>query len=194
MEEYKDFIGIYNNAFTEDFCNDAMAWFDFCHSQGLTLNRQNGEGVSPLEKKDDFLFVPKGTWKLEQSGVQFLQAFRDTLFTEIYPMYKKHNPILDHVSDHDVFDFKIQKTEPSGGYHLWHCEHMSATTSKRILAWSLNLNDDFEAGETEFLHQQRRVKPEKGTLCIFPAGITHVHRGNPPIGGNKYIATGWLEY
>jgi hypothetical protein len=56
------------------------------------------------------------------------------------------------------------------------------------------LNDNFEAGETEFLYQQYRYKPKMGDVIIFPAAFTHTHRGNPPIGGTKYIITGWLEY
>ena len=30
-----------------------------------------------------------------------------------------------------------------------------------------------------------------GDLLIFPAAFTHTHRGNPPLGGVKYIATTW---
>ena len=55
----------------------------------------------------------------------------------------------------------------------------------------LYLNDDFEGGETEFLYQNRRELPVAGDVIIFPAGYTHTHRGNPPIGGTKYIATSW---
>ena len=55
----------------------------------------------------------------------------------------------------------------------------------------LYLNDNFDAGETEFLHQHRREIPKKGDVLIFPAGYTHTHRGNPPIGGEKYLITSW---
>ena len=37
----------------------------------------------------------------------------------------------------------------------------------------------------------RRVNAVAGRLIIFPAGYTHTHRGNPPIGQDKYIATSW---
>ena len=37
----------------------------------------------------------------------------------------------------------------------------------------------------------KRVKAKTGRLIIFPAGYTHTHRGNPPIGGDKYILTNW---
>jgi len=57
----------------------------------------------------------------------------------------------------------------------------------------LYLNDNFEGGETEFIYQKDRIKPRKNRLLIWPAAYTHVHRGNPPINGDKYIITGWVE-
>ena len=57
----------------------------------------------------------------------------------------------------------------------------------------LYLNSVTEGGETEFLYQKRRIKPQQGRLLIFPAGFTHTHRGNPPLSGNKYILTSWVE-
>ena len=34
-------------------------------------------------------------------------------------------------------------------------------------------------------------KPVAGDVLIFPCGYTHTHRGNPPIGGTKYLVTSW---
>jgi hypothetical protein len=85
-----------------------------------------------------------------------------------------------------------------GGYPYWHCElypkDASAETLHRTLLWTLYLNDGFEAGETEFLYQQRRVRPQAGTLLLAPAAFTHTHRGNRPRGGDKYIATSWVLF
>ena len=53
------------------------------------------------------------------------------------------------------------------------------------------LNDEFDGGETEFLYMNKRISAKQGRIIIFPAGFTHTHRGNPPIGGEKYIATSW---
>ena len=63
-----------------------------------------------------------------------------------------------------------------------------------IKTYILYLNDVEEGGETELLYQSMRFKPEAGTLLLFPAGFTHTHRGNPPLSGEKYIMTGWVEY
>jgi hypothetical protein len=65
---------------------------------------------------------------------------------------------------------------------------------ERLLAWSLYLNDVDEGGETEFLYQSMRIKPKMGTFVLWPAFFTHTHRGNPPLSGLKYIATGWVEF
>ena len=56
------------------------------------------------------------------------------------------------------------------------------------------LNDVTEGGETEFLYQKCRFKPEKNTLLVWPSQFTHIHRGNPPLSNDKYIITGWIEY
>lgn len=86
---------------------------------------------------------------------------------------------------------KLQKTKKSGGYHVWHHEQSSLDSNDRVLVWTIYLNDVEEGGETEFLYQSKRIKAKKGKIVIFPAGFTHVHRGNPPLSGDKYILTGW---
>ena len=94
-------------------------------------------------------------------------------------------------------DVKVQKTLPAGGFHSWHSEtgDIASKSNYRVLTWTLYLNDfpDGEA-ETEFLDQGVKVTPKKGLLCFFPAGWTHMHRGNPPYSRTKYIATGWYYY
>ena len=89
-------------------------------------------------------------------------------------------------------------TSGSGGYPYWHCElypkDPSCETLHRTLLWTIYLNDDFSAGETEFLYQQRKIVPRTGSLLIAPSAFTHTHRGNTPTGGDKYIATSWLLF
>ena len=85
-----------------------------------------------------------------------------------------------------------------GGYPYWHCElyprDAQAETLHRHLLWTLYLNDGFDAGETEFLFQGRKVQPRTGDLLIAPTAFTHTHRGNRPEGGDKFIATSWILF
>jgi hypothetical protein len=85
-----------------------------------------------------------------------------------------------------------------GGYPYWHSEQYpkldSGEALHRVLLWSIYLNDGFEAGETEFLYQERLVRPRTGSLLVAPAAFTHTHRGNRARGGDKYIATSWALF
>ena len=54
------------------------------------------------------------------------------------------------------------------------------------------LNDVEDGGETEFLYQRKRVKPVRNRAVIWPGSYTHLHRGNPPLSGTKYVLTGWM--
>ena len=52
-----------------------------------------------------------------------------------------------------------------------------------------------DGGETEFLYQRTRVKPEENLMLLWPASYTHAHRGNPVLADKyKYIITGWFYY
>ena len=87
-----------------------------------------------------------------------------------------------------------------GGYPRWHCElHPQLNDPQceklhRTLLWTIYLNDGFDEGETEFLHQRRKIVPKAGSLLIAPTAFTHTHRGNMPKGGDKYIATSWVLF
>ena len=89
-------------------------------------------------------------------------------------------------------------TANEGGYPYWHCElypkDALCDTLHRAVLWTIYLNDSFEEGETEFLYQQKKIKPKTGSLLIAPTAFTHTHRGNKPLDGDKYIATSWVLF
>ena len=85
-----------------------------------------------------------------------------------------------------------------GGYQHWHSEIFprpgTVEPLHRVLLYTIYLNDVPRAGETEFYYQRRTIVPRAGSLLIAPAGFTHTHRGNTPDGGDKYIATSWIQF
>jgi prolyl 4-hydroxylase len=54
------------------------------------------------------------------------------------------------------------------------------------------LNEDFTGGETFFDRQDIKVKPQKGSVLVFPAYYTHPHQSLPVKTGYKYAFTTWL--
>ena len=187
-----NFIEIYKNVFDTNFCDKVIKYFQQADELGFTLNRQDHDKASKLNKDDLAMFIPEIT--LNHSSAEIVNTFNNLFWENCYKKYAAKYSSLDEFEQHRLYTLKVQKTEPGQGYHLWHAEASGRAVSNRILAWTVYLNDNFEAGETEFLYQQYRYKPSKGDVVIFPAGFTHTHRGNPPIGGDKYIITGWVEF
>jgi hypothetical protein len=129
-----------------------------------------------------------------QDHSNLIGKFNETFFNVWYAEYAKYFSVLNNSSKHGIYSHKIQQTVPGGGYHVWHFEASSFDSSRRLGVYILYLNDIEEGGETEFLYLNQRIKPKKGRLVIFPSGYVFTHRGNPPLSGEKYIMTGWLEY
>tara|TARA_A100001201_G_scaffold7150_1_gene11537 strand:- start:348 stop:1034 length:687 start_codon:yes stop_codon:yes gene_type:complete len=193
--DFKEFIGIYENAFTPKECKDTIDLFEKYHKSGYTYSRL-GEHNNVLIHKDDASLdvFPTPTIELDWDPV-FIRSFHDRFYNIIYPLYSIQYPILQSLIKHKSRLIKVQKTAPTQGYHIWHNEHNGFPhATNRVLSWILYLNDVEEGGETEFLYQSLRFKPKAGTFVLFPAAFTHVHRGNPPLSGAKYIATGWIEF
>jgi len=92
--------------------------------------------------------------------------------------------------------FNIQHYAPGEGFKAWHCDWSTETDAtepnRRVLAWILYCNDVVDGG-TEFHWQQHHVEARRGQLAIFPAGMSHVHRGRVCTTASKTIATGWIN-
>lgn len=185
-------MGIFKNAFTEEYCDRVIEEFEKADKAKLTFSRQHREGVSETVKKDQSIWSGEHWLEHEALNSLIVEKFFET-FGNAIDFYKAKYSSLDGSPLH-VWGNKIQRTEVGGGYHIWHYESDGRGFCRRVLAYILYLNDIDEGGETEFLYQSKRIKPEKGTLILFPAAFTHTHRGNPPLSNTKYIATGWVEY
>ena len=187
-----NFIEVYKNVFSDEFCKQVIEWFKVAEESGMTKDRQSHDQAPKIDKEDLATYLPH--FPMQHTSKELINEFNHVFWNECYKQYADKYSVLHTFFEHKSYTIKIQKTKPGQGYHVWHAETTSRDTANRLLTWTVYLNDEFEAGETEFLYQQYRYKPSKGDCIIFPAAYTHTHRGNPPIGGDKYIITGWVEF
>jgi hypothetical protein len=189
--KHEQFIGIYENAFSKEYCENLIKDYDTAIEAGYGRTRQQAETFNTLQKCDTQLF---NNLHNIQIPVSRIKEFNEIFWDIYYPLYSAEFPSVKNSDAHSNYYFKIQKTELRGGYHTWHYESNARNICNRLLVWTIYLNDVEEGGETEFLYQSMRVKPKQGTLVIWPAAFTHTHRGNPPLSNAKYIVTGWTEF
>ena len=93
-----------------------------------------------------------------------------------------------------VESVNVQHYVPGQAFHGWHTERQSNKVALRHLVFMTYLNDLDDGGETEFLHQNIKIKPQKGLTLIWPTDWTFTHRGLPSESQEKYIVTGWFNY
>lgn len=194
--EYKDFIAVYRDVYQDGYCQHLINEFERLVESGAGSNRQRSEGALKHNKNDMQLGLNFGVHTAANfNGKRASEFFFDGL-QSCFDAYTEEFSILK--SDKIMGTaMKIQRTEPGGGYHVWHSEQGNGEHANRVLAYMLYLNTltKEEAGETEFLYQQRRIHPEENTMVLWPATFTHAHRGNTVFGErSKYIVTGWFYY
>tara|TARA_B100001996_G_scaffold238836_1_gene184625 strand:- start:55 stop:681 length:627 start_codon:yes stop_codon:yes gene_type:complete len=169
-----DFIGVFPNAVDPNFCAYLCEYLDkaeqvmprnYTHVKDKQISL---DSFSPSEAKSLMEYI---------NGCLYYYVNEFTYLTN-----------FNYVSALCL----LQKTEPTMGYHMFHGENINWNMQPRTMAWMVYLNDVEEGGETEFLYQQRKFKPEAGKVLIWPGSYTHLHRGNPPM-SDKYIATGWYQ-
>lgn len=200
-----DFIGVFPNAFDEEWCDQVIRLFkirtalpgtggSFARNTALISDMSLSIGTEDtLDCYDEPQRDPSCTLSWENAGA-LMKRLDEVFWNETYPQYASKYPILTAVEPHRISCVKVQKTLPQQGYHVFHCEHGGLDTGRRLLFLIVYLNDVAEGGETEFLFQSQRVEARRGTMLIAPAGFTHTHRGNPPLAGEKYIVTTWVEF
>jgi hypothetical protein len=192
--KYENFVGIYDGYFSEEFCDNLMAHFEWSKRNNRTFARLEPEKI----KKDDSTLLNPTTIEeinfIMPNIEGFIGEFNNVFWNQCYKEYLDKYSILQDYGQHTIYTYKLQKTLPAGGYHVWHSEDGVKTMSQRIGVYILYLNDVEQGGETEFLYQSMRVSAVKGRLVIFPPNFPWAHRGNPPLTGEKYILTGWIEF
>ena len=186
-----DFIEIYNNALSDEWCDKYIELFETQSKLRYDRHKLYGDNYKSTNVEDNAIDVLSNFKEL--SLYSTMRPFMNS-FWPCYDKYYKKYSILQNMGKQDVYELKIQKTEPSQGYHIWHNEKMQRNQQQRVAVLMCYLNDVREGGETEFLYQHKRIKPKKGSIVIWPSSFTHTHRGNPPLSGSKYIITGWIEF
>lgn len=186
-------IGIWENVLTSEECQSLIDHYEALTKLNLTYSRLDLNDSVSHHKSDKAAFLLESQ-SLKMTPDQSILGNFLRRFWECYGQYTQKYSVLNDAAKHRIRSMKLQKTLPGEGYHIWHFESDSPDRSDRICAWGIYLNSIESGGETEFLYQGMRIPAVEGTLALWPAGFTHTHRGNPPLSGEKYLLTGWVEF
>ena len=184
----ENFIQISKNAVSSNTCNSAIEIMESCIAsdfEDMLVNDNN-----PV-RNDIEIFADT---KDKQSPFASVSKEIKSIIRQEFIKYNNQYTVTKLPSKAVIVPiFKYQKSGPGEGFTEWHTEQ-GVLGKTRFAVWMLYLNDVELGGSTSWLHQECSIKPTQGTLVIWPASYTHMHRAEPDLQENKYIATGWFEY
>lgn len=176
-----DDILIYENVLSDDFCEELIEAFE----SKIDYVRHMKNAI-----RDDYA--------LQLDAHQSLYPFRDKIKQVLRDAHHYFGEYYDIQNNFDFImspSYKMQKSTTGGGFTYWHHEQGSDMRMVgRFAVWMFYLNDGFQGGTTDFKMQEHSFVPKRGTLLVWPAAYTHIHRGAPDLIGTKYILTGWWRY
>lgn len=183
--ETNDFIRRYTGVFTPEECRELISQIEYFNENHLMW-----DGSERTHRMDHRATNINVDLEVDLNAVTRINKMIFPKWKTCVDHYLNEFTVLGKKS-FIVYDCKLKKIRQGGGFHNWHYENGNYMSCGRTFVIQVYLNDDFDGGETEFLYQNRREKAVAGDVIIFPSQYTHVHRGNPPIGGPKYIASSW---
>ena len=176
-----NFISVNDGVISKEDCNFLISTYESESRKRIMPPQNSGRVCETITYSTD----RESDWKVNRI---FLKSF-SPYFEKYTNKYKDALCLSDKWSCDPQYN--IQKYVDGDGYFDLHHEQ-GFRFPFRMLAWMVYLNDA-KCG-TEFPYQKKKVKAKTGRLVIWPAGWTHLHKGETPNKGLKYITTGWCEY
>ena len=128
--------------------------------------------------------------------------YRDELLAIADSLYGSLDKVWDHYSN-ELYPWagRVVKSEEPGdgvlryeqdGGHL--PAHQDLGVSSRMVSTVSYLNDNYSGGEIEFQHSGVKIKPEAGSIVIFPSNYLCVHEVMPVTSGTRYAMPHWYHH
>jgi len=179
-------IKTYPKIFSKEECAGLIEWFEI-----LDENKQLVQ--TKLEGHREFDEVNLNDFR-EQTLKMQLDVYKR--FDDILEKYKQdvkiHKKALPEKSVWE--EIRIKRYRTGRGNFLDHVDVGDSISARRFLVFFVYLNNVDFGGETEFPDLDLTISPECGTILVFPATWTFLHRGNVPISNDKYILGSYKHY
>tara|TARA_Y100000004_G_C8908002_1_gene409604 strand:+ start:21 stop:620 length:600 start_codon:yes stop_codon:yes gene_type:complete len=187
---FDQFIGIFDTDYDTRPLIEYWKYQDKC---GATFQRYGifGKPERKAHVRKDKCLATEDFMLDHQCGYEYMNQYNLVVGACLEKYINEYESLMNYRYQQAYLN--VQRTLPGEGFHAFHAEDGSMGCNRRLMATMMYLNTVEDGGETEFLYQHRRFKPIAGQVLIWPAGFTHTHRGLPPLSGEKFIATSWLE-
>lgn len=186
--QHSKFIYEYQNCVSKEWCDYVSNILESgLQTEKITDKNQKRNNVS---------------YNITQSKTKEIVAVNTLIHDKIgraNDLYVEQNlfltPVLSELSlnldTHDlVADYVYRKYDTNDDYE-WHAD--KSLNKQFVLSYLLYLNDDFDGGNTLFLHERKKIIPRQGSIICFPCDLYMTHKSTKITKGVKRIIWTCLE-
>lgn len=165
------------NALESTDCEALIKYFENSCHKIASDDYNNSPGMGVRRGQVAVVYDPVLVTLLHSAALQCLHRFGSV-----------HAGIQSLVSAGCSFTIpRIEKQTRGGGFD-WHMDSRHGPGDQRFLTVLFYLSDILRGGETEFLYQKVKIRPERGKIMLCPPFWSHIHQGREPLKGIKYTA------
>jgi predicted 2-oxoglutarate/Fe(II)-dependent dioxygenase YbiX len=134
-------------------------------------------------------FTDESKLSTSSDSVKSIYLNLKTALTEAGRDYAKKNGI-DYIDPAPISISKYISGAEMGPHVDYHGEpHLEP-----IMSAVIYLNDDMDGGELHFTEFDIKIKPEAGSIVVFPSVEPYYHRSTPVVSGVKYMSPAfWIK-
>jgi 2OG-Fe(II) oxygenase superfamily len=177
------------------------------------FTKEASEGfIKKLEKetKDEWSDLE---WSNSSVGEGHVTKVRTSLGCSLIKLFKPYDPtelseyfhknifekveavITDYIHEHLIHEglhepYSVLKYYENAEYHA-HYDHFR--DNRRVFSVVANLGEPEDGGELEFPQMGVTVKPEVGSVIVFPSNFPYLHIAHPVKSGIKYSLVSWYS-
>ena len=183
---YPSFIGGWY--IPEKICDDVIEFYK-------SNADKHGNGIVGTKDKVDKLLLDDTRYNFSEAEMMKHIPHYNNHLAQCLHNYQLKYEDFERVEAYGINeDINIQYYKPGGGYKVSHFENNGDKLSgKRYLTFMTYLNN-VPNGGTKFKYQELITPANKGLTIIWPAYVTHVHKGEISMTNEKYIITGWFSF
>jgi len=180
------YIRVYDGALSAELCQKLIASF------GALQNYQRYNGRKLRRSLDDSEWTELNITRLSDAG--FLQVFR-SLIDAALERYNRDVRLAIPIPNTAATADLLMKRYRTGGAEKFQL-HFDAIqhVANRYLVMLWYLNDVEVGGETRFPQLEFSVRPQAGSMLVFPPYWMYQHEGIAPVSGDKYILSTYLLF
>jgi len=181
-----DLIRVYDDALDAEFCQRVIELFESDPDSQFNRDRQSSwiEYLITRNQRPEWREIEH---RLVENMIQHLKDYSN------HPAARMLSLRAPRAFEHlKIKKYRAGQTEED--HFPLHVDAYDKKTSVRIVGFLWYLNTVEEGGETSFPVIGPSIAPRTGRLVMLPPMWMYEHVGQPPVSGDKYIITSYLNF